>query len=225
MHTRKNARQTPFTSLTNISRFLEHPWSNITHTFLNLEGASSGGYVLRACLEDLSHLRSRRPLLFRTTSGPPVLSFKNKHVPHPHANVLSSDAFARGVIRSGTDFSVYYDGRDMDGIDLAFYKGRSKYHTKLDAIPHTVGEKKALWAMMEAAKGSGVALANDAGRMHSKSKTPPVYFDRKPLSLVDVSALTVVLVFGVVLIMFSLSSMITFNIVALVIGPIVSTLR
>jgi hypothetical protein len=24
-------------------RFLEHPWSNLTDTFLNLEGAASGG--------------------------------------------------------------------------------------------------------------------------------------------------------------------------------------
>lgn len=27
-------------------RFLEHPWSNLTTSFLNLEGASSGGSVL-----------------------------------------------------------------------------------------------------------------------------------------------------------------------------------
>lgn len=26
-----------------INRFLEHPWANISDTFLNLEGAASGG--------------------------------------------------------------------------------------------------------------------------------------------------------------------------------------
>ncbi|KAF8921991.1 putative zinc metalloprotease [Mucidula mucida] len=169
--------------------FLRHPWSNTTHTFLNLEGAASGG----------------RPLLFRATSSPPLLSFSDNNVPHPHANVLSSDAFARGVIRSGTDFSVYYEGADMSGLDLAFYKGRSKYHTKYDAIPHTVGEKKALWAMMESAKGSGLALLNDTGAMHSDSRSSAVYFD----------------LFGVVMILFPLSAMITFNIVFLVIGPVI----
>jgi hypothetical protein len=29
-----------------LRRFLEHPWSKIPDTFLNLEGAASGGYVL-----------------------------------------------------------------------------------------------------------------------------------------------------------------------------------
>ncbi len=67
----------------------------------------------------------------------------------------------------------------MSGLDLAFYKGRSKYHTKYDAIPHTVGEKKALWAMMESAKGSGLALLNDTGAMHSDSRSSAVYFDRE----------------------------------------------
>ncbi|KIY73480.1 hypothetical protein CYLTODRAFT_434156 [Cylindrobasidium torrendii FP15055 ss-10] len=168
--------------------FLRHPWSNITQTFLNLEGAAAGG----------------RPLLFRATSGSPLLSFKNKFVPHPHANSLSSDAFSRGVIRSGTDFSVYHDGADMQGLDLAFYKGRSKYHTKYDAIPHTDGEKKALWAMMEAALGSSNALANNDGSMHDADDSPPVYFD----------------LFGAVLVLFPLSTLITFNIVFLVVGPI-----
>lgn len=71
------------------------------------------------------------------------------------------------------------EGADMSGLDLAFYRGRSKYHTKFDAIPHTVGEKAALWAMMEAAKGSGTALLEDTGAMHSKSSSQSVYFDRK----------------------------------------------
>jgi hypothetical protein len=66
----------------------------------------------------------------------------------------------------------------MDGLDLAFYKGRSKYHTKYDAIPWTVGGKKALWAMMETARGVGDALLKDdaGGDWHEESNA--VYFDR-----------------------------------------------
>ncbi|KAK0465552.1 putative zinc metalloprotease [Desarmillaria tabescens] len=169
--------------------FLVHPWSNITDTFLNLEGAASGG----------------RPTLFRATSSAPLLSFLNTHVPHPHANVLSQDAFARGVIRSATDYEVYSAGADIDGLDLAFYKGRSKYHTKFDAIPYTVGQTRALWAMMEAARGSGVALVNDDGSMHRKDSSPAVYFD----------------LFGAALILFPLSSLFTFNVVLLAVGPVV----
>lgn len=63
----------------------------------------------------------------------------------------------------------------MQGLDLAFYKGRSKYHTKYDAIPHTDGEEKSLWAMMEAARGAGLALLND-DKTHGDDR-PAVYFD------------------------------------------------
>lgn len=50
-------------------------------------------------------------MLFRSTSLEPIQSYyaapSKLRVRSPHGNVLSSDAFARGVIRSGTDFSVY----------------------------------------------------------------------------------------------------------------------
>lgn len=65
----------------------------------------------------------------------------------------------------------------MDGLDFAFYKGRSKYHTKYDSIPGTHGGKKALWAMMEAVRGAGDALANNANT-HGKGEDA-IYFDRE----------------------------------------------
>ncbi|KAJ3507166.1 hypothetical protein NLJ89_g6460 [Agrocybe chaxingu] len=174
--------------------FLEHPWSNLTEVFLNLEGAAAGG----------------RPILFRATSTPAVRSFHNtKLVPHPHANVLSSDAFSRGLIRSGTDFSVYVGPGTrppMDGLDLAFYKGRSRYHTKYDAVQHTLGGQKSLWSMMEVAKGVGIGLL-DAPLQESETDTekgPAVYFD----------------LFKSVLLVFPLRKLLTFNIVALVVGPL-----
>ncbi|KIY46136.1 hypothetical protein FISHEDRAFT_75980 [Fistulina hepatica ATCC 64428] len=171
--------------------FLRHPWSNLTDTFLNLEGASSGG----------------RPLLFRVTSTAPILSFAHGHVPHPHANVLSADAFSRGTVRSGTDYSVYTEQGGMEGLDLAFYRGRSKYHTKYDSIPYTEGQEKALWAMMEAARGSGIALLSE-DRTHSRSAVSPVYFD----------------LFGNVLIVFPKSALFTFNIVLLIVAPLATGL-
>ncbi|KAJ7085689.1 hypothetical protein B0H15DRAFT_845959 [Mycena belliarum] len=162
--------------------FLKHPWSNITDAFLNLEGAAAGG----------------RPLLFRATSTPTLRSFS---VPHPHGNVLSADAFSRGLIRSGTDYTVY-TGAGMEGLDLAFYKGRSKYHTKYDAVPYTDGQEKALWAMMESAQASGVSLLND-DRTHGNGSLP-VYFD----------------LFGSWLILLSLDSLLVYNIVLLTVGPV-----
>jgi len=63
----------------------------------------------------------------------------------------------------------------MEGLDLAFYKGRSKYHTKYDSIPYTEGEQKSLYAMMEAAQGSALALLNlDAPHRRTDHA---VYFD------------------------------------------------
>ena len=66
----------------------------------------------------------------------------------------------------------------MDGADLAFYKGRSRYHTKYDAVQYTDGGVRSLWAMIEAAQGvSGALLSSEA--VHGDKGGAPVYFDRK----------------------------------------------
>ncbi|KAF5377616.1 hypothetical protein D9615_005103 [Tricholomella constricta] len=167
--------------------FLQHPWSNLTGIFLNLEGAASGS----------------RPILFRGTSTKPLRAFLHKYVPHPHGTVLAGDAFARGIIRSRTDYSVYSEGGGMQGLDLAFYKGRSSYHTRYDAIPFLRGGTRALWSMMEAVDGAGRAL------LDQDDEEPPgnvVYFD----------------LFGRFMVMFSLEAMQTFNVVFLVTIPIIA---
>ncbi|KAI0055717.1 Zn-dependent exopeptidase [Artomyces pyxidatus] len=127
--------------------FLQHPWSNLTTKFLNVEGAGSGG----------------RPFLFRTTSLDVLRAFKS--VPHPHANVLSADAWSRGIIRSDTDYSIYAApraGGGMDGADVAFYKGRARYHTAGDSVRGMGrdGAKRALWAVMAIARNAGQAMLN-----------------------------------------------------------------
>jgi hypothetical protein len=139
-----------------------------------------GSCVWRVCGTDasvtsfsVSLTACSRPLLFRATSTAPLRSFRGSRVSHPHANVLSPDAFSS---KSGTDYSVY-DQAGLDGIDLAFYKGRSKYHTKYDTIPHLDWEQRSLWAMMDAGRGSGLALLNE-DVMHEQTG-PAVYFDRE----------------------------------------------
>ncbi|KIM63920.1 hypothetical protein SCLCIDRAFT_1213719 [Scleroderma citrinum Foug A] len=169
--------------------FLEHPWFSISDVFLNLEGAAAGG----------------RPLLFRATSAIPLQSWSGAYVPHPHANVLSADSFSRGVVRSATDFSVYALA-GLEGLDFAFYRGRSRYHTKYDSIPGMTGGKKALWAMMENTHGASIALANrDNFHVHpSGQRDRPVYFD----------------LFGSALVLFSLEGLFIMNVVLLTAGPI-----
>ncbi|KAF9476651.1 hypothetical protein BDN70DRAFT_995500 [Pholiota conissans] len=171
--------------------FLEHPWSSLTDTFLNLEGAASGG----------------RPILFRATSTTPVRALHDKkRMPHPHANVLSSDAFARGLIKSGTDFSVYVGSAGMAGLDLAFYRGRSMYHTKYDSMQYTVGGQKSLWSMMEAARGIGIGLLSEplVEKVNAADfNDDAVYFD----------------LFKSKIIVFRLKNLLTFNVISLIAGP------
>ena len=125
-------------------------------------------------------LSCSRPVMFRATNIAPLYSWTGSHVPHPHASVLFADAFSRHAIRSATDYSVY-EKAGLDGLDFAFYKGRSRYHTRYDSISGMQGSKKALWAMMEATRGASLALAND-DKVHAKPlprQERPVYFERE----------------------------------------------
>lgn len=171
--------------------FIEHPWVNATDTFLNLEGAAAGG----------------RPLLFRATSRAPLASWSTSR---PHANVITGDAFSRGFIRSGTDYSVY-EQAGLKGLDFAFYRGRSRYHTKYDSIPGMSDDKSknALWAMMEGTLSSSLVLANDVkGQTRTESLgqgSEPVYFD----------------LFGSAMIVFTFQTLWIVNIVLLTVGPVI----
>ena len=112
-------------------------------------------------------------MLFRTSSLSVTKAFND--VTHPHGSVLSADAFAKGLIRSSTDYSVYQDG-GMKGLDLAFYQRRSLYHTKRDSVPSLDGSN-ALWIMMSSALSSGIALAEDTPVKDEDELA--VYFDCK----------------------------------------------
>ncbi|OCH89411.1 Zn-dependent exopeptidase [Obba rivulosa] len=174
--------------------YYEHPWSNLTGTFINLEGAASGG----------------RPLVFRSTSLGAARAFAARAVSHPHGNVLSADAFARGVIKSATDYEVYAKGikgqtEGMSGSDFAFYRNRAYYHTPLDSIagmgPRNA--RKALWAMMDGVRGAGLALLNEDVAAEDDQRHG-VYFD----------------LFGHAFVAFPLQALFVTNVVLLVVGPI-----
>ena len=115
----------------------------------------------------------RRPLLLRATSTKMAKAFSK--VQHPHGNAISADAFARGVVKSSTDYTVYTAAK-MQGLEFTFYRRRSKYNTRDDSIP-SLGGNAALWNMMEGTLSAGKALANDESSQGDKSV--PVYFDCK----------------------------------------------
>ncbi|KAH8119687.1 Zn-dependent exopeptidase [Phellopilus nigrolimitatus] len=163
--------------------FLEHPWFNLTGNFINVEGAGAGG----------------RPLLLRATATHHARAWSA--VAHPHGLVASADAFARGVVKSATDYSVY-TAAARGGIDFSFYRQRSKYHTKEDTIP-SLGGKAALWNMMESTFLAGLALIEEDDKTAGEESTP-VYFD----------------LFGEAFAVLSLKTFYIINIVLLVVGPI-----
>ena len=188
-----------------LNRFLRHPWSNLTSTFLNFEGAGSGGYVHSSLSFILTSISiPRRPFLFRSTSYDVLKHFRS--APHIHADVLSQDAWDRGVIRSDTDYSVYsaprtHDvsrlsiddstlnatghgyqgpGGGMQGADIAFYRSRSKYHTMEDSIGGMgdEGAMRSLWALMELLCFVGNTILNTkTGGSTSDESERAVYFE------------------------------------------------
>ncbi|KAF9142915.1 hypothetical protein BGX30_001822 [Mortierella sp. GBA39] len=99
--------------------FMKHPWSKDVKAFVNLEGAGAGG----------------RALLFRASNQALAQAY-SKGGNSPHANVFGNDIFKLGLIKSGTDFSVY-TGSNIPGVDIAFYSRRAFYHTLQDDIEHT----------------------------------------------------------------------------------------
>ncbi|KAG0298267.1 hypothetical protein BGZ96_001233 [Linnemannia gamsii] len=99
--------------------FMKHPWSKDVKAFINLEGAGAGG----------------RALLFRSSNQALAQAY-SKVGNSPHANVFGNDIFKLGLIKSGTDFSVYTEN-NIPGVDIAFYSRRAFYHTLHDDIEHT----------------------------------------------------------------------------------------
>ncbi|KAI7828967.1 hypothetical protein BC939DRAFT_510827 [Gamsiella multidivaricata] len=99
--------------------FMKHPWAKDVKAFINLEGAGAGG----------------RALLFRA-SNKALAKFYSKVGNSPHANVFGNDIFKIGLIKSGTDFSVY-TAYNIPGLDIAFYSRRAFYHTLHDDLEHT----------------------------------------------------------------------------------------
>ncbi|GJJ76180.1 hypothetical protein EMPS_08539 [Entomortierella parvispora] len=94
-----------------------HPWKKHIKAFVNLEGGGSGG----------------PSLLFRASNYDIVRQYAD-HAPFPHASVFSSDLFSLGLLNSDTDYSVFVL-HNLPGLDIAFYRRRSMYHTTTDFLP------------------------------------------------------------------------------------------
>lgn len=164
--------------------FLKHPWSKDVGFFLNLEGAGAGGL----------------PIVFRTSSYQVTQALKTS--PHPHGSILCTDAYTLGLIRSGTDYSVY-TAAGMSGLDFAFYQRRSYYHTLRDTISSLDGHGS-LWTFMDSTLSMGIALSQiePVDTADSQDNQLPLHFD----------------IFATALALFTLKHFFVANIIVLVIG-------
>lgn len=122
--------------------FAQSSLAHFAHTFVNLEGAGAGG----------------RAALFRSTDMQVVKHYA--HSSEPFGTVLAQDAFALGVIHSGTDFSVFKDELGLRGLDIAFLAPRARYHSVEDDARHTSIDS--VWHMLSAALATVDSLAHDA---------------------------------------------------------------
>lgn len=176
--------------------FTRHPLAQFPRTFLNLEGAGAGG----------------RATLFRSTDTE-VTRFYSKS-PRPFGSVVSGDGFKRGLVRSGTDYSVFTDDLGMRGLDVAFMEPRARYHTSQDDARDTSIES--LWHMLSAALTTVQGLSSDTssqferssddeyGKRGTTSGSTGVWFD----------------LFGRTFAVFQLHTLFAFSVTLLVAGPI-----
>lgn len=123
--------------------FGESPVVDFCHTFVNLEGAGAGG----------------RAMLFRATDLQSAEAYSKS--PHPFGSIVASDAFKLGVVRSGTDYRVFYNHYGQRGLDIAFYTPRARYHTEDDDARHA--SLNSVWHMLSAALASTQELSQTTG--------------------------------------------------------------
>lgn len=129
--------------------FTKHPLSRFPHTFLNLEGAGAGG----------------RATLFRSTDTEVTNFYASSK--YPFGTVVSADGFKRGLVRSGTDYSVFTENLGMRGLDVAFMEPRARYHTNQDDARDTSIDS--LWHMLSASLQTVKGLSGYTGSAFDSS--------------------------------------------------------
>ncbi|KAG8534054.1 uncharacterized protein KY384_000897 [Bacidia gigantensis] len=160
--------------------FTQHPLSRFPTTFLNLEGAGAGG----------------KATLFRSSTTEVTKSYKSSK--HPFGSVVSADGFRRGLVRSGTDYSIF-EQIGLQGLDVAFYGPRSRYHTNQDDTRHT--SKASVSHMLSAALATTKDLIGTSEDYSMKSDG--VWFD----------------LFGSAFVVFRLHTLFALSVTLLVIAP------
>ncbi|KAI5853308.1 hypothetical protein BZA05DRAFT_395592 [Tricharina praecox] len=130
-----------------------HPMANLSHSFLNLEGAGAGG----------------RATLFRSTDAEVTRWYKQSK--RPFGTVVSGDGFKQGLVKSQTDYKIFTEQLGMRGLDVAFWEPRSRYHTQDDDVKHS--SKESLWHMLGTSLQTLEAATSDTTRQFDRDSGPP----------------------------------------------------
>ncbi|RPB12645.1 hypothetical protein P167DRAFT_522748 [Morchella conica CCBAS932] len=142
--------------------FAAHPLGRLPHMLLNLEGAGAGG----------------RATLFRSNDSA-VTRFYQKGK-RPFGTAMSNDGWKLGLVRSDTDNSFFHRYLGMRGLDVAFYKPRSRYHNIDDDMKHT--SKGSIWHMLGGSLYTLRAMVDDTSSEFDQNGgpgkgKPGVWFD------------------------------------------------
>ncbi|KAM3548793.1 hypothetical protein MY1884_009024, partial [Beauveria asiatica] len=111
--------------------FSRSPVLPFLRTFINLEGVGAGG----------------RAMLFQATDVHVARAYSR--APHPFGSIIANDGYDKGLVMSGTDYQIFTGTYNLRGLDIAFYKPRSRYHTTDDDAPSTT--TASIWHMLSAA--------------------------------------------------------------------------
>lgn len=163
------------------SLFFEHEYSKLVKYFINLEGTGAGG----------------KSILFRSTDFGILSYYKN--APKPFANSLFQEGFQNGFIRSETDYKVYKEN-GLRGVDIAFFKPRSLYHTNRDSIKGTT--KGSLWHMESNALEMAKSIVYSTKEINDDLSNS-IFFD----------------ILGLIFIKFSINQLYLLNLILIVVIP------
>ncbi|CAH0759549.1 unnamed protein product [Diatraea saccharalis] len=96
--------------------FLQHPWAAGVTSVINLDAAGMNG----------------KPSVFQVTDSR-ILRAYQRGTSRPSAQAVGEFLFSSGIIPSDTDFRVFRDFGQIQGIDVAFTKWGHVYHTRYDS--------------------------------------------------------------------------------------------
>ncbi|XP_041971479.1 endoplasmic reticulum metallopeptidase 1-like isoform X2 [Aricia agestis] len=149
--------------------FLSHPWAEGVVSVVNLDSAGMNGL----------------PNVFQVTD-PRILRSYVRSSARPSAQSLGEAMFRAGVIPSDTDFRIFRDFGNMQGLDMAFVKWGNVYHTRNDE-PSLI-----LPGVMQNAGNTLLGLLRELADQEEladklESPTPMVYYDYLTLFMLSYS--------------------------------------